>query len=101
MGVGGDMIRCQPYFSTKSGSVARVWAAFRERSYEEGPTKWEVHSKYDKKCLRGGERQSIAKADVRSTTNFAKVATRVKKCLGWHFECCARRVPTLKKERNT
>ena len=25
-------------FFHKSGSVARVWAAFRERSYEEGPT---------------------------------------------------------------
>ena len=25
-------------FFYKSGSVARVWAAFRERSYEEGPT---------------------------------------------------------------
>ena len=22
---------------------------------------------------------------------------RMKKCLGWHFECCARRVPTLRK----
>ena len=32
-------------------SVARVWAAFRESSYEEGPTKWEVHSKYYKKCI--------------------------------------------------
>ena len=21
----------------------------------------------------------------------------MKKCLGWHFECCARRVPTLRK----
>ena len=39
-----------------------VWAAFRECSYEEGPTRWEVHSKYDKKCLRGGESQMIAKA---------------------------------------
>ena len=22
---------------------------------------------------------------------------KMKKCLGWHFECCARRVPTLRK----
>ena len=25
----------------------------------------------------------------------------MKKCLGWHFEYCARRVPTLRSERNT
>ena len=25
----------------------------------------------------------------------------MKKCLGWHFEYCARRVPTLRDERNT
>ena len=51
MGVGGGMIRCQPYFSTKSGSVARVWAAFCERSFEEGPAILrEVQSKYNKKC---------------------------------------------------
>ena len=41
--------KAKPYFSTKSGSVARVWAAFRKSSYEEGPTKWEVHSKVRQK----------------------------------------------------
>ena len=25
----------------------------------------------------------------------------MKKCLGWHFEYCVRRVPTLRSERNT
>ena len=63
MGVGGGMIRCQPYFSTKSGSVARVWAAFCERSYEGGPTKWEVHSKYNKKCTYASKARIIFKKD--------------------------------------
>ena len=25
----------------------------------------------------------------------------MKKCLGWHFEYCARKVPTLRSKRNT
>ena len=36
--------------------------------------------------------------------SFFKGRLRVgemKKCLGWHFEYCARRVPTLRSERNT
>ena len=36
--------------------------------------------------------------------SFFKGRLRVgemKKCLGWHFEYCVRRVPTLRSERNT
>ena len=32
-----------------------------------------------------------------SVVQKTKDKPRMKKCLGWHFECCARRVPTLRK----
>ena len=41
--------KAEPYLFEKSASDAGVWAAFCERTFEVGPTQWEVSSKVLKK----------------------------------------------------
>ena len=46
-----DMIRCQPIFENNFERTG-VCTASSESTFEEGPTKWGVPSKYNKKCPR-------------------------------------------------
>ena len=54
----------------------------------------EVSSKIQQVVLCEGEARMYVQ-------HFATVGTRVKECDGTHSEYCARRVPTLRIERNT
>ena len=53
-----DMIRCQPIFENNFERTG-VCTASSESTFEEGPTKWGVPSKYYKKCPRSTTKNAL------------------------------------------
>ena len=58
--------------------------------------------RYNKKCTYASKASFFLKKNraSRSMAAFRERSYEIKKCLGWHFECSARQVPTLRISAN-